>query len=499
LPTTPAPATGNPPDVEIRRGEGGFDGLITITAGTALRAAARLQVTGPNPTPACRAVARTGCRTHARATLPRGLSPGIRVLVVGGGFGGLNVARSLSAREYDVTLVDKRNFHLFQPLLYQVATGGLSATNIAAPLRTVLQRSRNVRVYLGEVTGFRPDEQRVETRSGELGYDVLVVAAGACNDHFGHADWAVHAPGLKTLEDAAAIRSRILLAFEAAERSGDAAEWLRFVVVGAGPTGVELAGTLGEMARYTLRAEFRRIDPARAEILLVEAGPRILPTFAESLSARAARDLTRLGVTVRVDTWVTGITADSVSLRRGRDEQRLPCRTVLWAAGVKASPLGRMLADATGTETDKRGRLRVTPQLHLPGRPGIFVIGDMARVDGPDGQPLPGMAPVAIQQGRHVAAVLRARRRGFPEPGFRYRDRGIMTTIGRRAAVAQVGRFRFVGWLAWIVWLFVHLMQIVIFQNRALVLLQWAWNYVTYSRTSRIIVRDFARDEGTCP
>ena len=413
-----------------------------------------------------------------------------RVVIVGGGFGGVNVARALRGPAYDVTLIDKQNYHLFQPLLYQVATGGLSPTNIAAPLRRILRRLRNVRVVLGEVTGFSPDERKIFTDGAAIDYDLLVVAAGASNDHFGRADWASRAPGLKTLRDAATIRSKILLAFENAERSGDTDAWLRFVVVGAGPTGVELAGTLGEMARYTLRSEFRRIRPERAEILLVEAGPRVLPSFAESLAARALKDLRRLGVTVRVGTRVEQITEDSVTLKEGDVESVLPCRTVLWAAGVKASPLAATLAEATGAETDERGRLRVTPQLFLPGRPEVFVIGDMARYEGRDGEPLPGVAPVAMQQGRHVAAVLRARMRNRPEPAFRYRDYGMMTTIGRRSAVAQIGAFRFVGWVAWVLWLFVHLIQLVLFEKKLLVLIQWAWNYVTFSRTSRIIVRD---------
>jgi NADH dehydrogenase len=422
----------------------------------------------------------------------------MRVLIVGGGFGGLNAARALRGPPFDVTLVDKRNFHLFQPLLYQVATGGLSAANIAAPLRSILERQRNARVLLAEVTGFSTEERTARTRDGSIGYDVLVVAAGMRNHYFGNDAWEAHAPGLKTLEDAANIRSRILHAFEAAERAMDeeeAGEFLRFVVVGGGPTGVELAGTLGEIARYTLRHEFRRIDPARAEILLVEAGPRVLPTFHDELSARAARDLKRLGVTVCNGTMITDVAPGRVTLKAGESERTVAARTVVWAAGVRSSPLADKLRGAFGAELDRQGRVLVTAQLHLPQRPDVFVIGDMARPETPDGEPLPGVAPVAMQQGQHVARVLRARRAGRTAPPFRYRDYGAMATIGRRAAVAEIGRFRFRGVLAWLMWLFVHLINLVLFEKRILVLVQWAWNYITFSRTSRIIVREFPKDD----
>jgi NADH dehydrogenase len=412
-----------------------------------------------------------------------------RVLIVGGGFGGLNAARALTNKPFEVTLVDRRNFHLFQPLLYQVATGGLSATNIAAPLRSILARARNVQVLLADVVDFHPDAHQVETRDGTLDYDVLVVAAGMRNHYFGKPEWEAVAPGLKTLEDASDIRSKILRAFEHAERADDPDPWLRFVVVGGGPTGVELAGTLGEMARYTLRHEFRRINPAKAEILLVEGGPYVLPSFDEDLSEHARRDLARLGVTVVTGSLVADITPESVTFDSGR---RLACRTVLWAAGVRASPLADRLAEATGAELDPLGRVCVTAHLHLPQRPEIFVIGDMAR---PAGGALPGVAPVAMQQGQYVARVLSARRRGRAASPFRYRDHGSMATIGRRAAVAVIGRRKFRGVTAWLLWLFVHLIHLVLFEKRLLVLVQWAWNYLTYSRTSRVIVDDFRRRE----
>ena len=415
------------------------------------------------------------------------------VVIVGGGFGGLQAARSLARAPVDVTLVDKRNFHLFQPLLYQVATGALSPANIASPLRAVLKRQKNARVLLGEVAGFDPAKRTVGLKDGEIPYDTLIVAAGAGHHYFGHDEWAKNAPGLKTVEDATGIRSRILGAFEAAELACDAGEvgrWLRFVVVGAGPTGVELAGALAEIARDTLRRDFRFIDPTDAEILLVEGGDRVLPVYPPDLSEKASASLARLGVTVRTRTIVTDIGPRSVTLRSGDGTETIPTRTVLWAAGVQASPLGRVLAEGTGAGLDRIGRVVVAPDLALPGHPEIFVVGDLARFDHQDGGPLPGVAPVAKQQGEYVARLISGRLRGRTLPPFRYRNYGNMATIGRAAAVADLGWVRFSGFPAWLAWLLVHLVNIIEFENRLLALVQWAWNYFTRNRAARLITSD---------
>lgn len=425
------------------------------------------------------------------------------VVIVGGGFGGLYAARALRGAPLRITLIDRRNFHLFQPLLYQVATGGLSPANIAAPLRGILARQRNARVLLGEVRDVDVDQRRVVLADGSVAYDTLVVATGAVHSYFGHDEWAAAAPGLKTIEDATDIRRRILLAFENAERQADpdrARAWLTFVVIGGGPTGVELAGALAEIARRTLRDNFRHIDPASATILLVEGADRILPLFPPPLSRRAEQSLRRLGVTVRTRTLVTDIRSDGVVLRTGDHEEHVAARTVLWAAGVQASPLGRTLAARTGAALDRAGRVAVQPDLTLPGHPEIFVIGDLALCRDERGEALPGIAPVAMQQARYVARVIRCRLRrgGRTVPAaafapFRYRDRGIMATIGRAAAVARVGRLHFWGYPAWLVWLFIHLLFLIEFQNRVLVMIQWAWNYFTRNRSARLITGEDLR------
>ncbi len=413
-----------------------------------------------------------------------------RVVIIGGGFGGLTAARALRDPGLRVTLIDRRNFHLFQPLLYQVATGGLSPANIAAPLRSVLSRQRNVRVVLGEVVRVDVAARCVATADGLFEYDSLIVAPGARHTYFGRDDWERYAPGLKTIEDATEIRRRVLLAFERAELERDAArvrEQLTFIVVGAGPTGVELAGALAEIARKTLRDEFRRIDPAAARILLVEMGERVLPSYPPELSQRAAHSLVRLGVQVRTGTMVTDVGEAGVTLRCKDHDEHVPCRVVLWAAGVQASPLGRMLAEQTGAQVDRAGRVMVQPDLTLPGHPEVFVIGDLAVCHDASGRPLPGVAPVAMQQGAYAARAILARRRGTSLPPFRYVDRGNMATIGRAAAVADFGWLRFSGFAAWLMWLFVHLFFLIEFQNRILVMFQWAWNYFTWSRSSRLI------------
>ncbi|HZT79669.1 MAG TPA: NAD(P)/FAD-dependent oxidoreductase, partial [Gemmataceae bacterium] len=375
------------------------------------------------------------------------------VVIVGGGFGGLYAARSLRRAPVRVTLIDRRNFHLFQPLLYQVATGGLSPANIAAPLRAVLKRQKNAEVLLGEVLDIDTANRRVILRDREVPYDTLIVAAGARHHYFGHPEWEPLAPGLKTVEDATEIRRRILKAFEEAEREPDLEKrrpWLTFVVVGGGPTGVEMAGALGELAHHTLRNNFRHINPASAVILLIEGTDRVLPTYAPKLSAKAAKALARLGVTVRTNHMVTAVEPGAVDVKGGGVSERILARTVLWAAGVDASPLARVLANATGAPLDRSGRVLVQPDCTLPGHPEIFVIGDMANFPHQGGKPLPGVAPVAMQQGEHVARLIERRLKGGSLPPFHYKDYGSMATIGRSAAVAELGSLRFNGWLAWL-------------------------------------------------
>ncbi len=391
----------------------------------------------------------------------------------------------------DVTVIDRRNFHVFQPLLYQVATGGLSPGDIASALRWILRRQRNASVWLGEGVRVDPVARQVRlTDGGAVGYDTLVVATGVTHHYFGHQSWESNAPGLKTLEDATEIRSRVLRAFEAAERSpGTALDdgWLTFVVVGGGPTGVELAGAIAELARDTMRRDFRGIDTARAKVLLIEGTDRVLPHYPESLSAKARRSLERLGVTVRTEATVTDVDDRGVILRSEVSIETVPARTVLWAAGVRASPLGAAVADTTGAACDRVGRIVVQPDLTIPGHPEIFVIGDLAHFAHQTGEPLPGVAPVAIQQGRYVADRIGRRLRGQDSAPFRYVNKGELATIGRAAAVANFGALRFSGYPAWLLWLFVHLMYLVGFENRLLVFVQWAWNYVTRNRGTRLI------------
>jgi NADH dehydrogenase len=412
------------------------------------------------------------------------------VVIVGGGFGGLTAARRLRRTHVRVTLVDRRNFHLFQPLLYQVATGALSPANIAAPLRAVLKRQKNIEVLLGEVVDIDVANRQLVLSDGRLSYDTLIVAAGARHHYFGHDEWETFAPGLKTVEDATEIRRRILLAFETAERETDAsrqAALLTFVVVGAGPTGVELAGAIGELAHHTLRGNFKNIDPANARILLLEGADRVLPPYIPKLSAKAAQALARLGVTVRTGAVVTDVQAHCVTIRCADHPESIACHTVLWAAGVLASPLGRVLAEAAGATLDRAGRVMVQPDLTIPGHREILVIGDLANCRDSTGKPLPGVAPVAMQQGRYAAELIAARVRGQDHPAFQYRDRGTMATIGRAAAVVDVGWLRFSGLFAWMTWLLVHITYLITFGNRVLVIMQWAWNYFTRNRSARLI------------
>jgi NADH dehydrogenase len=422
-----------------------------------------------------------------------------RVVIVGGGFGGLYAAHSLGKAPVQVTLIDRRNFHLFQPLLYQVATGSLSPANIAAPLRAVLKRQRNTRVLLGEVVNFDLQAKQVILKDERIAYDSLVVATGTRDQYFGHPEWERSAPGLKSIEEATLIRRRILSAFERAERCTDEEErkgFLTFVIVGGGPTGVELAGAIADIAHNTLRGNFRSINPAQARILLLEGRDRILSTFPPRLSAKAARSLERLGVTVRTQTMVTDVQPDRATVRCGEQSEVVRCGVMLWAAGVAASPLAKTLATASGADMDRMGRVVVQSDLSLPGHPEVFVIGDMANYPHQGGTPLPGLAPVAMQQGRYVADLIQRRLRGAAPVAFHYRDRGTMATIGRAAAVADLGWITLSGLLAWMAWLFIHILYLIEFENRLLVLMQWAWNYFTRNRAARLITGEDAPMSG---
>jgi NADH dehydrogenase len=405
-----------------------------------------------------------------------------RVIVVGGGFAGLSAVHALRAAAVDVLLIDRVNHHTFQPLLYQVATAGLAAPSIAAPLRHILRTQRNATVLLAEVLGIDIEGKSVNADGISHPYDFLVVATGSTHAYFGHDEWARYAPGLKTLDDALRIRARILTAFERAEATTDPAEqmeWLTFLIVGAGATGVELAGTLAEIARHTLKREFRHIDPAAAKVLLVEAGPRVLPAFPPSLSAKAQRQLQRLGVLVRTGHAVTSVDEQGVWI----GEQRIAARTVLWAAGVAASPLGAKL----GVDVDRAGRVHVTAQLSVPGHPEVFVVGDLAAVPEEIG-PLPAIAPAAKQMGHYAATAILARLSGRRLGAFHYRHFGSLATIGRMAAVVDFGRVRLSGLLAWWVWLTAHIYFLIGFRNRLVVLIDWAQAYWSYRRGARIII-----------
>jgi NADH dehydrogenase len=416
----------------------------------------------------------------------------LRVVIVGGGFGGLYAAKRLGHAPISLTLVDRRNFHLFQPLLYQVATGALSPGEIASPLRAVVGRNRNTEVVLAEVRDLDAANRRLILDHGEIPYDELIVATGATHSYFGHDDWAAVAPGLKTIENATAIRSRLLAAFESAERETDPVkrrEWLNFVIVGGGPTGVELAGALSEVANDSLRHDFHHIDPTEAHILLVEGENRLLPAFPADLSARAEKQLSQLGVHTRTGTRVTGIDAQGVTMAGANGEEKLAARTVLWAAGVRASSMGKALANRAGAQLDKVGRVMVEPDLSIAGHPEIRVIGDLANFSHQTGKPLPGVAPVAIQQGRYAAKAIRAKLTGKSLAPFRYFNKGNLATIGRNKGVADFGFMQISGFLAWFLWVFVHLMYLVEFENRLLVFVEWVYNYITHNRGARLITK----------
>jgi len=405
-----------------------------------------------------------------------------RVVIVGAGFGGLSAAKALAGQPFDVTVIDQHNYHLFQPLLYQVATAGLSPADIASPIRGILARAQNVNVVLGKVSGVDTTRREVIAEGRRVPFDYLILATGAQHAYFGHGDWAAFAPGLKTIDDATYIRRRILLAFEKAETEPDPAErarLLNFVIVGGGPTGVEMAGAIAELANRALAKDFRSIDPRCARIILVEAAPRLLTPFDPSLSEAAKKSLEQLGVQVRLGAAVTALDHDGVSI----GAERIESRTVVWAAGVMASPAGNWL----GVETDRAGRTKVLPDLSVAGHPDIFVIGDTALATGEDGKPLPGVAPVAKQQGQYVADLLIARQKGKAAAPFRYRDFGSLATIGRKRAIVQMSRFKLNGFVAWLLWSVAHIYFLIGFRNRFAVATNWVWNYVTFQRGTRLI------------
>jgi NADH:ubiquinone reductase (H+-translocating) len=417
------------------------------------------------------------------------MATGHRVVILGGGFGGLYAAKALRKAPVQLTVIDRRNFHLFQPLLYQVATGALSPGEIASPLRSVLSRQKNTRVLLGEAVDLDVEGRRVVLDIGSVEYDTLIVATGSRNFYFGNDAWEQYAPGLKTIEEATQIRHKILYAFEAAEREPDPEqhrEWLTFVVVGAGPTGVELAGALGEIANDTLKNDFRNIRPEEARILLLDASPRVLPPFPPDLSQAAERSLIRIGVRSRSNVKVTSIDDRGVTLEGPGGSERIPSRTVIWAAGVRASPLGEVLVKRAGAKLDRGGHVEVEPDCTVPGHPEIFVIGDLAHFEQA-GKALPGVAQVAMQQGAYVAKLIRTRLSGGTSKPFRYFNKGNLAVIGRAAAVAEIGKMHFSGLLAWLIWLFIHLMYLVQFSNRLLVFIHWGFLYLTFDRGARLI------------
>lgn len=408
------------------------------------------------------------------------------VVVIGGGFAGLNAAKRLDGADVSVTLVDRRNHHVFQPLLYQVATASLSPADIAGPIRAILRKQDNVRVILGEVSAVNLDGRTVQIEGQEIKYDYLILAAGATHSYFGHDGWRVNAPGLKTLNDAVAIRNRILLAFEAAERAEaetDVGRDLTFVIVGGGPTGVELAGAIAEIARHSIARDFDTFDPTKARIVLIEAGPRLLASFPEKLSRSARRDLERLDVEVRLNSMVTGIDAQGVTLGDG---ERIEARTMLWAAGVQASALG----PALGVAVDKAGRVVVNPDLSVPAHPAVFIAGDLAALAAKDGKQYPGVAQVAMQQGRAAASNIMRLIGGESTKPFRYKDLGNMATIGRNRAVADLRGLKLTGAIAWLVWLLIHIVNLIGFRNRFFVMWTWVWGYFTFHRRVRLITSD---------
>ena len=413
-----------------------------------------------------------------------------KVVIIGGGFGGLYTAQSLGNAPVEVKLIDKRNFHLFQPLLYQVATGSLSPADISSPLRLILSNNQNTQVLLEEVKDIDPQHQKVIMANSELEYDSLIVATGVSHHYFGNDQWQDFAPGLKTVEDALEIRRRIFHAFEAAEKESDPAKqraWLTFVVIGGGPTGVELAGAIAEIANRSIKNDFRNIDTTQAQVLLLEGMDRILPPYPPELSVKAEESLHKLGVNVQTGSMVTDISDHVVTVRQGEEVTTIPAQTILWAAGVKASGMSKVLSEATGVELDRAGRVIVEPDLSIANHPNIFVIGDLANYAHQNGKPLPGVAPVAMQEGKYVAKLIQKRLQEETLPAFRYIDKGSLAVIGQNEAVANLGFVKLSGFLAWFVWIFAHIYYLIEFDNKLVVMVQWAWNYITHGRGARLI------------
>ncbi len=412
------------------------------------------------------------------------------VVIIGGGFGGLYAAQTLAKGPVKVTLIDKRNFHIFQPLLYQVATGGLSPTNISSPLRGILKHSKNIEVLMGEVKNIDPKQQTVQLRYRKISYDSLIVATGASHQYFGHEEWAEQAPGLKTVEDALEMRRRIFIAFESAEKETDPKKrqaWLTFAIVGGGPAGVELAGALAELAHGTLKDDFRNINTKEAKIILVQSSERILPSYSPSLSAKAKASLEELGVTVMNGTRVINMDNQTITVRCGAEVESIRAKTVLWTAGMKASPMAQILAETTGASLDKTGRVIVNPEFNVPGAENIFVIGDLANYTHQEGKPLPGVAPVAMQSGKYVARLIKSRLQEKTISPFRYWDWGNLAVIGKHAAVVDLGFLKLSGFLAWAFWMFIHVFYLLEFDNKLIVMIQWAWNYFTSGKGARMI------------
>ena len=419
---------------------------------------------------------------------------GPRVVILGAGFGGINAAKALEGAPAQVTVIDRKNHHTFQPLLYQVALAELSPAEIASPVRNILRRARNMEVLLGEVTGFDVESRVVHIDGVELPYDYLVVAAGATHAYFGHPEWESIAPGLKTIEDALEIRRRVLTAFETAEREAIAhgsCSALTFLVIGGGPTGVELAGAIADISKRYLEKDFRAIDPAKSRIVLLEGGPRVLPVYPEDLSASAEKQLTEMGVEVRTGAMVTNVEPGVVTVGK----ERIPASVILWGAGVSASPLGKML----GAPTDRAGRVLVAPDLSVPGHPEVFIAGDLAAVKMANGKMVPGLAPAAIQMGKFVGRQIKRSLAGKPRQKFHYLDKGTLATIGRSHAVADLGKLHFSGFLAWLSWLFVHLFFLIGFRNRLMVMAEWAWAYVTYNPGARLITEPTEYESSDVP
>jgi len=414
-----------------------------------------------------------------------------RVVIIGGGFGGLYAAKALgNAPNVEVTLIDKRNFHLFQPLLYQVATGSLSPGEISSPLRMVLRHQKNTHVLLDEARDIDPETKTISLLEGSIQYDSLVVATGASHFYFGNDHWQEDAPGLKTIEDALDIRRRIFEAFEAAEKTSDPEQrqaWLTFAIVGAGPTGVEMAGAIAELAHKTLKKDFKNIDTTEAKILLVEGMDRVLPPYAPDLSAKAQQSLEKLGVTIQPNSFVTNIEGDDLTIRCNDEDTHVKAKTKIWSAGVRASKMGRVLADRAGAELDRAGRVIVSPNLSIPTSPDIYVVGDLAHFAHQGTRPLPGVAPVAMQEGQYVATAIRKQLQGKEIADFTYVDFGSLAVIGQNEAVADLGFIRFSGFLAWFVWIVAHIYYLIEFDNKLLVMVQWAWSYMTRGRGARLI------------